>query len=184
MMYNWLNAKQTNIPLDTIWSLFSSFLIKSFYTGVHSFLLASKDIPDSIKILIYSITGFLLSFIVTYTKNHRYIQKILHCLFKKSTNDDIFNDIIDYNNSTMLSLYLKSSNIYYVGKFSMREEKGLDSWIILINYCSVNKETNEVIYNPKDGNLCSSVAINLRDIERMEIIYENDSEVWKRLKGI
>ena len=43
-----------------------------------------------------------------------------------------------------------------------------------------NKITNEEIFNPEDD-FKSSVLINLSNVERMELIYEDDSETWKRL---
>ncbi len=63
----------------------------------------------------------------------------------------------------------------------MREEKDLDSWIILTDYCRINKETINVIFDPDDEGLKSTVAINLHNIEYIEIMYENDSNVWKRI---
>lgn len=38
-----------------------------------------------------------------------------------------------------------------------------------------------MIYDPDIANQKSTVAINLKDIERIEIIYEDDSDVWERL---
>ena len=32
----------------------------------------------------------------------------------------------------------------------------------------------------KADGLCSSVVINLNEVERIEIIYEKDSKVWKK----
>lgn len=83
----------------------------------------------------------------------------------------------------MLQVYLKSSDVYYIGKFCYREEKGLDSWLVLIDYISINKKTNEEIYNPEEANLKSTVMINLRDIERVEFIYDDNSKTWKKIKG-
>lgn len=77
----------------------------------------------------------------------------------------------------MINIYLKSSNIYDTGRFTFREENGADSWISLVEYCSVDKQTNDPIFDPKSGELCSLVVINFKDIERIEIIYEKDSDV-------
>lgn len=82
-----------------------------------------------------------------------------------------------------MNVYIKSSNIYYIGRFSFREENGINSWISLVDYFCVDKNTNEKIFDPEQGGLNSSVAINLSNIERIEIIYENDSEVWEKLRG-
>lgn len=181
--YNWLNNKKMDISILTIWSLFISTLIKSFYSVIHIFLLSNVKIPDAIKIVVYSLTGLLLAVLLTRIKSTKVFIHMLYIVNNKSINDDIFDDIIDYDKRTMMNIYIKSSDVYYIGRFSFREENGIDSWISLVEYCCVDRKTNNKLFEPAEGGLCSSVAIHLKDIERIEIIYEKDSEVWKRLIG-
>lgn len=181
--YNWFNNNKIDTSILTVWSLFISVLIKSFYSALHIIILPNAKIPDAIKIIVYSFTGFLFAVLLTYLKKLKVFRQILYQINNKSINDDIFDDIIDYDKKTMMNIYLKSSDVYYIGRFSFREENGNDSWISLVEYYSMDKKTNNPIFNPKAGELNSSVAINLKDIERIEIIYEKDSEVWKRLIG-
>ena len=68
-------------------------------------------------------------------------------------------DLIDDEEPTMMSIYLKSSDVYYVGKYCYREENGLDSWIALINYCCASGRNNKIIYNPQKENKKSTVMI-------------------------
>lgn len=181
--YNWLNNKKMDISILTIWSLFISTLIKSFYSVIHIFLLSNVKIPDAIKIVVYSLTGLLLAVLLTRIKSTKVFIHMLYIVNNKSINDDIFDDIIDYDKRTMMNIYIKSSDVYYIGRFSFREENGIDSWISLVEYCCVDRKTNNKLFEPAEGGLCSSVAIHLKNIERIEIIYEKDSEVWKRLIG-
>ena len=183
MMYNWLNSKKSDIYIVVIWSLFISAIIKALCSTIHEFVL--KDIPfsDTSKILIYSFVGLITAFFVTYIKKIKFIRNLLYKTNNKSVNDDIFDDIIDYEEPTMMSVYIKNSDVYYIGKYCFREEKGLDSWIVLINYCSVNRKNNDIIYNPQEMNKKSTVMINLHDVERIENIYEDNSKVWARLTG-
>lgn len=83
----------------------------------------------------------------------------------------------------MMSVYLKSSDIYYIGRFVYREEKGNDSWICLADYGTLDKQSNKIIYDPEEADVKSSVVIPLSNVERIEIVYENDSNVWKRIDG-
>lgn len=181
--YNWLNNKKTDVSILTIGSLFISFLVKSFYAACHNFIFADIKINDSMKVIIFSITGFLLALFCTYLKKTTLFTKLLYSINNKSINDDIFDDIIDYDKKTMMKVYIKSSDIYYIGRFSFREENGINSWISLIEYYCVDKNTNKKIFDPEQGGLNSSVVINLSNIERIEIIYEKNSEVWQRLRG-
>ena len=98
---------------------------------------------------------------------------------KRTWDDDIFKDVIDYNKRTMMILYLKNSDIIYSGIFKLREQKGANSNICLIKYSIIKKESNVLIRKHED--IKSSVIINLQDVERVELVYEDDSEVWKWL---
>lgn len=178
--YNWFNNKKTDISILTIWSLFISTLIRSFYSTLHIFILPHIKIPDSIKIIIFSITGFVLAVLFTQLKKTQIFNRILYKINNKSINDDIFDDIIDYDKRTMMRIYIKSSDVYYIGRFSFKEENGINSWISLVDYYCVDRKNNNKIFDPEDGGLCSSVAINLNEVERIEIIYEKDSEVWEK----
>lgn len=182
-VYNWFNNKKIDISILTIWSLFISTLIKSFYSALHIFILSHVKFPDAIKIIIFSSTGLLFAILFTQLKKTKIFTRILYKVNNKSINDDIFDDIIDYDNRTMMNIYIKSSDVYYTGRFSFREENGINSWISLIEYFCVDKRTNKKLFDPEDGGLCSSVAINLKEVERIEIIYEKNSEVWKKQIG-
>lgn len=120
---------------------------------------------------------------MTYLKNTKFLRLVLYCINNKSVNDDIFDDIIDYDKRTMMNIYIKSSNVCYVGRFAFREENGINSWIVLAEYYSMNRDTGDTILDLEEAGMLTSVAIKIKDIERIELIYEKDSEVWKRLKG-
>lgn len=182
-VYIWLNNKKIDLSLMTLWSLFISALVKSFCSVLHTLILPTVMIPDAAKILVFTVTGFLLAILFTYLSKTKPFTILLYKINNKSINDDIFEDIIDYDKQTMLQIYLKNSDCLYIGTFKMREEKGLDSYIVLIDYASLNKTTKEIIFMPSENDKYSTVAINLRDIERIELIYEHDSKVWKRLSG-
>lgn len=102
---------------------------------------------------------------------------------QRTINDDVFNDVIDDKKPMMMHIFLKNSDIYYIGKYCLREEKGLDSWIVLINYCIFDKNTDKLIYNSKKDNQKMVAMINLHDVERIENLYDNNSKVWARLTG-
>lgn len=182
-LFSWLNSKNYDNAVVIIWSLVVSYIIKIFYSAVHSIILTDVDINEYVKLLIYIVTSVGLSFLVTKLLGIKILRKILYKTNNKSINDDIFDDVIDYEEPTMMSIYLKSSDVYYVGKYCYREEKGLDSWIVLIDYCCASRSDNKIIYNPQKENKKSTAMINLHDVERIENIYEENSEVWKRLSG-
>ena len=177
VIYSWLNTKTYNISLMIIWSLFISYIIKTFY-GI-----LPVNLNSPLKSIIYIVTGTVLPFFFTWVKQTKFVKRITPYFNHKSINDDIFDDVIDYEMGTIMSVYLKSSNIYYAGRFAYREEKGNESWISLYKYNVVNKKTNEIIYNSEKAELKSSVVIPLSNVESIELIYEENSKVWSRMMG-
>lgn len=177
LVYGWLNTKKYDISLLVIWSLFISYIIKIFYDVV------PLNLKGANMSIVYIATGVLLAIILTSLKQTRLIRKIVPHLNNKSVNDDIFDDIIDYQKRTIMAVYLKNSDIYYCGRFAFREEKGNSSWICLFEYSVIDKKTNDFIYDPSKAGLKSSVTIPLSNVESIEMVYENDSDVWQRMTG-
>lgn len=178
--YNWLNHKKMEISLTTVWSLFISILVKSFCSVVHMVIFTDIVFSDASRILIYSVIGLLLAIIITWIRNTKLLRIVLYRVNNKSINDDIFDDVIDYNKRTGMFVYLKNSPIVYIGRFLYREENGVDSYIALTDYVCLSADDGETIFDPDKSNMLSTVVINLRDIERIQLDYERDSEVWKR----
>ena len=183
-IFNWLdNRKDMNVSLFIIWCLFISYIIQITCSAVHTILFVNTDINEFIKILIYVLLGGILPFIIIRIRNIKCVSNLIYKTNNKSLNSDIFDDVIDYQSPTMLQIYLKSSDVYYIGKFCCREEKGLESWVVLINYIVAKQDTNQIVYDPQKDKLKSTVMINLRDVDRIELVYNNDSKVWKKMTG-
>lgn len=178
-----MNNKKYNISIITIWSLFISNIIVLLYSNIHTIILTHKNFNESFKSLVFALTGLITPFIITCFCKTKLFSYILLKTNNKSINSDIFNDVIDYNKKTIMRIYMKNSLTMYIGTFKIREENGIDSYIVLINYASldVTMGKKRIIFNPENHNLKSSVVINLRDIERIELVYENDSKILDRL---
>ena len=178
---SWMNAKKYDVSVLTISSLFISYIISVFYATIHNFIFINYDFNESIKSLIYIISGLTFPPIIIFFQNTKLFKKFLRKLNHKSIHEDIFDDIIDYNKKTILQVYIKNSSVMYIGTFKVREEKGSESYIALIDYAAMDVNTKNVIFNPNKKNLNSSVVINLRDVERIELIYEKYSDLWNYL---
>jgi len=95
----------------------------------------------------------------------------------KTIHEDIWRNIIDYKNGTILKIYLKSQSAIYIGKLAIHEERSLDSWFVLKDYICMYLEKNEEF----DSSLCpqpTAVAINLNEVERVELLYCTDTKVF------
>lgn len=173
-IYNWFNNKKLEISIIILWSLFISYIANAIAT-----LFTSNATGISI---ISVIIGALSAILITLLKKIKIFNNFLSRVNHKSINSDIFDDIIDYEKKTIMCIHLKNSDIFYMGTFCIREEKGLESWIVLVDYYELNKD-NTILFNSNKSSKNYSIAINERDIERVECVYEDDSNTWKKLRG-
>lgn len=180
-IYNWLTNSQMDVYILGLWSIFVNALIKTLCSVIHIFVLSNTSFNESIKTIIYVFTAMCLSIVTVKLRDCSYVRSLLNKIGKRTVHADILDDVIDYDKRTIMTVYLKDSDVYYRGIFRLRDEKGLDSYITLINYISFSVSDDEEIFNPKDANLNSTVVFNLHDIERIELFYENDSRTWKWL---
>ena len=180
-MFNWFNNRKAELATTILWSLFVSYMIKNVYSVI--FLLKPNSVETYVKSIIYVTTGALLSVVIKKLKSLKCIMQITRKINNKTLYNDLLDNVIDYTLPIYMQVYPKGSNHYYIGRFAMREENGIDSLLALIDYKVVDKEYNTCIYNPQESDLKSSMIFFLKDIEHIEIIYENESCVWKHLSG-
>lgn len=97
---------------------------------------------------------------------NKYINKILQRINSKSIHNDIWQDVIDYRNGT--ALRFTCGNTIYTGVLVCHEEKGNDSWFILQDF--IVEENNEC-YRSEDMSCNAKMAINLKNVDRVELFY-------------
>ena len=150
------------------------------YSVLHFFLFSDWVPLWQTKVTIYCITSTVMPFVLYHISATAIIRDVIKKSTKnKALHDDLFKDFIDYDGITRMSIHLKDSDVYYIGRFRQIEEKGLDSVITLVNYEVVSKATNQVIPSMSQHN--SLLVLCRKDIERIEVIYTDDSKVWERL---
>ena len=179
-IYNWfVSRKEMDFSVIALWSLFISFIIRTFYQAGHLFILPSIDFHGSVKVIIYIATGGISALVLVKFRRTKFFEWFLDKVNNKSINDDVWDDIINYNEPIMLKVFLKEVDILYIGRFVSREEKGLESWIVISDYIRSNK-ANEPQYNPENHDHKSMATINMRDIERVELVYNDGSKIWEK----
>ena len=179
MFFNWLTSIKMDLYLVGIWSLMINAFIKAFCTTVHTFIMKEIDFDENLKLVIYLVLALISAVICSIFYKSDLLRSFLGKFFNKTLGNDVFKDIIDFKQRTVATVFLKESEIYYIGVFKHMDEKDADSYIALIEYSAVNKSNNEIIRNFSDEK--ASIVFCLNEIEHIEFIYEDESEVWKRL---
>lgn len=175
ILLTWFYETKLEISAIIVWSILISVLIKSFYSVIHLIILRNWDCSESLKILVFSVTGAFLSFLVFKIKQSQFFKRHLHSLTRKTPNNDIFLDLFDYEKPIMLKIHLHSSQVYYYGQLCINNKE----WISLMDYEILNESDDSVVSDRigKKG----TIIIKVDDMYSIEVRYEDDSKVWHNI---
>lgn len=134
-----------------------------------------RILPDTpiINSALSTFIGTIFTIILSIICNNKYFKTITVKLFHKTPHNDIWRDVLDFENGSNLKVYLKDKDYYIIGHHFNHEENGNDSWLALNGFAKIDKNTNlyyknEPRYN--DGqNESVIITVRLSDIEHIEI---------------
>ena len=178
-IFNWLTSLKLELYLIGIWSLFVNAFIKNAFSVLHSFVLKKLDFNENVKVVIYVISAIVTAILLAKLYNSNWTRRKLSRIGKKTFGNNIFRDIVDFDKKTIFIIYLKDSNFFYCGTFKYMDENGSDSYIALIDY-SVFSYADDELIRDNSGNKMT-IVFCLQDVEHIELLYEDDSDVWKML---
>ena len=181
VLFNWLTNIKMELYLVGIWSLFANAFIKYVFSTIHVFCLVKTDFDEHFKIVVYVITAVLSAFLLSRVYNSNFFKRILVRVGKRTLGNNVFKDVIDFDKKTMVAVYLKGSDCFYIGTFKYMDEHDGDSYIALIDYSMLKRADNNLLRNNCDNKM--SIVFCLRDVEHIELLYEDNSDVWKLLGG-
>lgn len=157
-----------------------SYILKAFCSIVHEYILTDINFSWNWRVLILSIFAAVSSVILVCISEIKFVNRILLHINNKSLHDDIWQDIIDYRNGTTLRFICGDTT--YIGTLVIHEERGNDSWFVLDDYIVEEKNSK---YKAEDMNFRSRIAINLRDVDRVELYYGDLKETFfDKMKSI
>ena len=123
-------------------------------------------INSAISIIIGSIASICISIVFT----SKWFNNIMTTGFHKTLNNNIWDDVIDFQNGSNLKVYIKDKDYYVIGAFRILEEKN-EPWIALSGFGKFTKETNEP-YKEEPSYIDDDTIffmIRLSDVEHVEI---------------
>jgi len=149
-----------------ILSVVISFFIRAVCSIGHNYICPDIVFSLNMRVIILSGAAVVSSLILTFITERRFVNKILLNINYKSIHDDIWHDIIDYKNGTTLRLICDDAE--YIGRLSVHEEKGNNSWFVLEDF--IVKEKG-ISYRAQNMPYSSRIAVNLKDVKRVELFY-------------
>lgn len=172
-IFRYFGSKRMSNYMMNLMSCVVSYILMAIITFMRvkiGFLLLMPDnalVNSAIAIFM----GTVLSICIALIVSRKWFSNVMVYWFHKTTNDDIWRDVINWKDGSNLKKYLKDQEYYLIGHQKNMEEKGEESWIAISAFGKFDKKTNEN-YREEPSYLDDEnviYTVRLSDIEHMEI---------------
>lgn len=161
--------------------IFEHFIFKSLIISYIIILLSDKMIQtfkitdleffkQIFPISIAIISSYILSAFYMSSKFEKFLD---YLKIRKTVHDNFWTDIIDYENGTYLTVYLKEEELVYSGAIIKHEEKEDNNYLLMSNYLVYDYEGNKISDMESDQ---ECIVLNTNDISRYELSYSPSSK--------
>ena len=172
-IFRYFCSKRMSNYMMNLMSCVVSYILMAIITFMRvkiGFLLL---IPDNalVNSAIAIFMGTVLSICIALIVSRKWFSNVMVYWFHKTTNDDIWREVINWKDGSNLKIYLKNQEYYLIGHQKNMEEKGEESWIAISAFGKFDKKTNEN-YREEPSYLDDEnviYTVRLSDIEHMEI---------------
>lgn len=172
-IFRYFCSKRMSNYMMNLMSCVVSYILMAIITFMRvkiGFLLLMPDnalVNSAIAIFMGTVLAICIALIVS----RKWFSNVMVYWFHKTTNDDIWRDVINWKDGSNLKIYLKDQEYYLIGHQKNMEEKGEESWIAISAFGKFDKKTNEN-YREEPSYLDDEnviYTVRLSDIEHMEI---------------
>lgn len=172
-IFRYFCSKRMSNYMMNLMSCVVSYILMAIITFMRvkiGFLLL---IPDNalVNSAIAIFMGTVLSICIALIVSRKWFSNVMVYWFHKTTNDDIWREVINWKDGSNLKIYLKDQEYYLIGHQKNMEEKREESWIAISAFGKFDKKTNEN-YREEPSYLDDEnviYTVRLSDIEHMEI---------------
>lgn len=177
-IYNFIRFKNNELNHLFFKSVVSSYILKSLFdflftytmdTGgkfIRLFHIAEGSIGYIILLFVFSaILACIIAFI---TQSHKFNDMLLKLNIKRTTNPNMWEDVI--RPDCWLMVYLKNSSNVYYGQCKYNEEFARKPLVTLEHYQVMDYDGNIIEDYVQNSN--HVVVIDTEDVERVEVVYQ------------
>lgn len=123
-------------------------------------------------IVVAMLGGFLYCKVCSCNKIYRLFMRTG---INKSLHGNMWNDLVDLEHGLWLRVYLSNEKVIYLGKLKRYEETTTDKTLLILSSFITYKYNSDEMENYKDSPE-KMVAINTKDISRIELFYDKKSK--------
>ncbi len=172
-IFRYFCSKKMSDYMMNLMSCVVSYILITIISFIRANITFISSMPDNalINSAIAIFMGTILAFLIAFIVSRKWFSNVMVRLFHKTANEDIWRDVIDWENGSNLKIYLKDKDYYLIGHQKNLEEKGEESWLAISAFGKFDKETNKN-YKEEPSHLDDESVIytvRLSDIEHVEI---------------
>lgn len=97
-------------------------------------------------------------------------KKLLVTRFHKTQHDYIWQDVIDFENGSVLKIYFTNRDYYLIGSYRISENRVENPWMAVSGYAKMDKNNDDIIDDKWLNNDNKYVVFPLKDVEYIEVI--------------
>ena len=110
--------------------------------------------------------GSVFSFLVAVISDAKLFSDVMVRCFHRTPKDNIWEDVIDFNNGSKINIFLKDEDFYLYGVFRYIEENKEDPYIAISGARTVDLESDEIINRLNDDDF---TVVRLSDARYIEV---------------
>ena len=160
--------------------LFNYLIFSYFLNVLLSIFLNQEDRLYSFILLTISV---VLSVIyVNVIEKNWFIEFLSKFNFYKGIKTDIISEIVDSKLGVWIKIYIKSEEVIYIGKLIRydNEMENMHRYMVLSEYCCYSYDGD--VLEDNYGEYTKCVLLNIANVNRLELLYDEDSEKIIKLK--
>lgn len=120
---------------------------------------------SSISFLILCVFSLIFSWAVSSEP----FNKLFAAVYRHTTNDSIWRDVIDLKNGSNLKIHLKDKDYYAIGHFGYYEDSKEDPWISIYGYGKYDENTDDPMEERYLDKNNISMVLRMKDIDYIEV---------------
>ena len=180
-VYSFMRFKQNELNHLFFKSVIASYILKIIF----DWLFIKKTVTENVVIktirlvnagyespvyciLLLAFSALLGIFLAYVTQSNKFNRLLLKLKVKRTTNQSIWDDVIEPN--CWIMIYLNSTESVYFGQFKYGEEFARKPLVVLEHYKIMDLDGN--VKADYSDNPSEIAIIDTKDIERMEITYK------------
>ena len=155
------------IKTERAMTIVMSVVISYIFLSLISLIYSSESSLQLSAIAI--LLGFVTAIPIAKLFTSEWLKKLMLKGFYKTPHEDIWKDVLDYKEGSLVKVYLKGKDYWVYGQYRFNEDKGENSWFAISAYGKYDSTKNDECIQEYHENEKRFMVFRLSDVDYIEI---------------